>query len=179
MPIDIKSLGQCVTTGSLFHIAATITMGEEGGVANIPGDTGGLTNFGISSTAYPNEDITNMTPARAQFLAQRDYWFPLRADMINCQMIANNLFDFAFHHGVRSVVKKLQFCLVKYFGFTGAIDGLMGNETLTKVNQLIASGQGVAWALHQKLMRMRIEYYVSTAKDNVLKGFINRAALFL
>lgn len=183
MGLDMTKIGNFVTQtppGPDFEVAAKITLSEdvEGGEANIPGDTGGFTKYGISSKAYPNEDIANMTPQRARYLAKRDYWFPLRADMISSQKIANNLFDFAFHHGVRGVVKKIQILLHWEYGFAGKVDGIMGSQTLSYINQIIAAGQGPASDLHIKLLQRRIQYYLDTAKPNVLKGFIRRASFF-
>jgi lysozyme family protein len=168
------------TQGSSFEDAALATFGTfEGGYVNDPDDPGGETKFGISKRSYPNEDIANLTIERAKFLAKRDYWYPMRLDTLNCQMIANNLFDFAFHHGVRSVGKKFQFILSRPFGFDGKIDGILGSATLGFANELIRSGQGAAFALHMSLVRARLEYYLATAKPKYLTGFIKRAVYFL
>ena len=43
-------------------------------VTNDPDDPGGLTKYGISKKAYPNEDIANLTLERAKELFRRDYW---------------------------------------------------------------------------------------------------------
>lgn len=49
----------------------------EGGLVNNPDDPGGLTNFGISKTAYPkmsNKEIKELTREKAESIYYRDYW---------------------------------------------------------------------------------------------------------
>lgn len=168
-----------VTVGSDFKQAWGVTSDFEGGEVNDPDDPGGHTKYGISKRAYPNEDIGALTPERASHLAQRDYWFPLRLDALNCQMVAGNLFDFALHHGVRGVGKKIQIVLAKYFGFHGVVDGIIGSFTIGYINELLSSSQAAPFALHQALVKSRMEYYLQTAKPKYLEGFIRRATYFL
>ncbi len=177
----IPSKISAVTAGSEFEDAAVLTFGVdvEGGYVNDLDDPGGETKFGISKRAYPNEDIKNLTIERAKFLGKRDYWYPMRLDAINCQMVSNNLFDFSFHHGVRGVVKKLQFVLAKHFDFNGDVDGILGGQTVDFVNSVIQSGDAGAFALHQALMKSRLEYYLAYAQPKYLEGFITRATRFL
>jgi lysozyme family protein len=167
------------TKGSNFLIAWDMTQSQEGVYVNDTRDPGGETKFGISKRAYPGEDIPNLTLERATFLAKRDYWFPMRLDLLNSQLVANNLFDFGFHHGVRGVVKKLQLGLARYFEFKGKVDGIMGSETINHLNEVISVGQGAAFALHQVMVKTRMDYYLATAKPEYLKGFIARANIFL
>lgn len=167
------------TKGSKFDIAWEITLHFEGGYVNDSNDPGGETKFGISKCAYPLETIGELTHERASFLAKRDYWYPMRLDLLNAQLVANNLFDFAFHHGVRGCVKKFQVALARYFDFKGKIDGILGSETLDYVNGIISSSQGAAFALHQVMVKTRMEYYLSAAKPEYLKGFMTRTNSFL
>jgi len=46
----------------------------EGGYVNDPNDPGGETNYGISKRSHPDEDIKNMTLARAIELYREHYW---------------------------------------------------------------------------------------------------------
>lgn len=175
-----KPFALALTKGSDFLTCAMATFSEfEGGYVNDPDDPGGETKYGISKRSYPDEDIANLTIERAYFLAKRDYWFPMRLDMMNCHMVSSNLFDFSFHHGVRGVVKKFQLVLAKHFGFDGVVDGIMGSHTIGYANELLASGQGAPFALHQALVRSRLDYYIQTAKPKYLTGFIKRAVHFL
>lgn len=63
------------------------------GYVNDADDPGGETKYGISKRAYPNEDIKNLTLARALELYFRDYWlksgcdkltYPLNAVVMDC-----------------------------------------------------------------------------------------------
>ena len=49
-------------------------LAEEGGIANLRKDPGGLTKFGISQRAYPTLDIAHLALADAEALYRRDYW---------------------------------------------------------------------------------------------------------
>jgi len=63
-----------------FNKALEFTLKYEGGYSNDPLDAGGMTKYGISQKAYPNEDIKNLTKARAAELYKRDYWDKIGAD---------------------------------------------------------------------------------------------------
>lgn len=160
-----------------FEPAITLSLENEGGYANDPNDPGGETNFGISSRAYPNEDIKNLTVERAKYLYKRDYWYALRLDALQSQLVANNLFDFAIHHGVRGTVKKWQLVLAREFGYMGAIDGIVGSETINWTNKRILAGEEIE--VNAQLVRARVLYYTSSAKPIYLKNFVNRAIRYL
>ena len=57
-----------------FDEIIDIVLEHEGGYVNDPDDPGGLTNYGISAKAYPDEDIKELTVERAKELYKRDYW---------------------------------------------------------------------------------------------------------
>lgn len=160
-----------------FEAAMKLSLENEGGYANDPRDPGGETNFGISSRAYPNEDIKNLTIERAKYLYKRDYWYPLRLDALANQYVANNLFDFGIHHGVRGTAKKWQLALAREYGFKGVIDGIIGSFTLDFTNKLIEDG--LAAELNSALVKARVQYYTSSAKPIFLKNFVNRAIRYL
>jgi lysozyme family protein len=160
-----------------FPIAMEISFQNEGGCANDPNDPGGETNFGISSRAYPDEDIKGLTKERATFLYKRDRWYGLRLDSLQSQLVANNLFDFAIHHGVRGTTKKWQLVLARDFGYKGVVDGIVGAETIGFTNLIISRGEEVE--LNAKLVRARALYYASSAKPMYLKNFVTRAIRYL
>lgn len=56
-----------------FERALAFCLKWEGGdkITDDPRDPGGLTKFGISQRAYPNEDIRKLTRGRAAFLYRR------------------------------------------------------------------------------------------------------------
>ena len=161
----------------LFEPALELSLENEGGYANDPNDPGGETNFGISSCAYPNEDIKNLTIERARYLYKRDYWYPLRLDTLVDQRLANNLFDWGIHHGVRGTAKKWQLMLAREYGFKGKVDGIIGSATIEFTNNLLEGGGEID--LNAKMVKARILYYTSSAKPVFLKNFVNRAIRYL
>lgn len=97
----------------------------EGGarVSDDPDDRGGLTRWGISQRAYPNEDIRNMTEARAKELFRRDYWEGCQCDRLP-DALAIVMADAAFNQGCGTAIRLLQKALnVK-------VDGVMGPVTI-------------------------------------------------
>lgn len=75
------------------------TIDKEGGFVNHPQDKGGATKFGISSKAYPKEDISALTMDRAVEIYFTDYWLKAECDKLPppVDMVT---FDAAVHHGV-------------------------------------------------------------------------------
>ena len=71
-----------VTEPMSFDVAIEFVFKREGGLVDDPADPGGLTNFGISQKAYPNEDIRNLTVERAKELYKRDYWLAAGCDRL-------------------------------------------------------------------------------------------------
>jgi lysozyme family protein len=75
-----------------FERAVKLVVRVEGGLSMDPEDRGNWTGgkkgvgilkgskYGISAAQYPDEDIANLTPERANFLYKRDYWDTISAD---------------------------------------------------------------------------------------------------
>lgn len=105
-----------------FDQAFETVIGHEGGYVDHPSDPGGRTKYGISQRAYPNEDIPNLTLARAKEIYKRDYWDKVRGDELP-DAIALQVFDAAVNQGVRSAIRMLQ-------GAVGVnVDGVYGPVT--------------------------------------------------
>jgi len=117
-----------------FEEAFWLTLALEGGYSNMPSDPGGETKFGICKREYPNEDIKNLTVARAKFLYKRDYWDKVYGDYITGQKVANELFDTAVNQGPGTSTECAQLAL-KYLGEKISVDRIFGNETLTLLNK--------------------------------------------
>lgn len=79
-----------------FEKALAFVLARENGYVV---DSGGATNLGISQHAYPAENITGMTVARASTLYAKDYWTPA-----GCAALAEPfdlaVFDTAVNMGV-------------------------------------------------------------------------------
>ena len=82
-------------TSRVFDLIHSKTLALEGGgkVTNNPSDRGGLTKYGISQKAFPNEDIANLTLERARQLAYDTYWVPIKLDQVTVIRVAEEMFD--------------------------------------------------------------------------------------
>lgn len=122
---------------------------HEGGFVNDRKDPGGATKFGISKAAYPNEDIPNMTLARAAELYQRDYWGPAGCDAMPDAM-KMQVFDMAVNSGVKTAIRLVQKAIDE------TVDGSLGPRTLTAIQtmppaRLIARFNGQRLAFYAAL----------------------------
>jgi hypothetical protein len=91
-------------------ICQKFTLPWEGGakITNIPGDTGGVTKYGISSTNNPDVDVENLTEEQAMEIYKERYWNPIaQGQDDNLDMAA---FDSAVNCGVGTVKKWLPEC---------------------------------------------------------------------
>lgn len=106
-----------------FDRCLALVLAHEGGYVNHPRDPGGETNMGISKRSYPNEDIRNMTRARAAQIYRRDFWNPVRGDDLpaGLDLVA---FDAAVNSGVSRGARWLQEAL------RVAADGRIGPQTI-------------------------------------------------
>lgn len=120
-----------------FDQAFALVIDVEKGLSMDPRDPGNWTGgkigvgtlkgskYGISSKAFPNEDIQNLTLDRAKELAKTLYW-----DRFNCDkfpgQIAYNVFDTAYNGG-HPIIWLQQIIGAK-------VDGVVGDETITKAN---------------------------------------------
>jgi len=98
---------------------------------------GGPTKYGISQKAYPQystSDIKWMAPSTAIRIYERDFWQPVKGDMITNQYIAEELLDTAINCGVVVAVKCVQRAL-EFLGEGIVIDGKLGSKTLDLINR--------------------------------------------
>lgn len=83
------------------------------------------TKYGIAANTYPNEDIKNLTLARAKELYKRDYWDKAKIDTLP-DAIRFDVFDAAVNSGVSRAVMFLQ----QAAGLSGKeVDGIFGGDT--------------------------------------------------
>lgn len=136
----------------------------EGAQTNDEHDTGGITKFGISKKAYPNEDIENLTLTKAKLLYKRDYWDKIKGDELPAPLDMF-MFDAAVNQGVEAAVKMLQ----KTFGIPQ--DGIFGVKTLQKAKSI--SKDQIALYMSDRVLR-----YIGTRSfDRYGRGWVKR--LFL
>lgn len=173
-----------------FNLALSKVLSHEGGYVNDPDDLGGETYKGIarnSHGSWPGWKIIDNSKKNKSFpvnlvndvnlqqLVENFYldnfWQPLKADQIDNQTSADSLFDFAVNTGLTTSTRLVQ-------TIVGAkIDGIMGEQTLNKINSMDFGHFQAA------LTVAKIEYYMniirkrSTSKK-YLFGWITRALSF-
>lgn len=155
-----------------FKISLQKTLAHEGGYVNDPVDAGGETYKGISRNShdswsgwllidlskkeksFPVNIVNNVALQQSveQFYLA-NFWLPLKAELIANQTTADSIFDFAVNAGVKTSVQLLQ-------SIVGAkIDGIMGNQTLQKLNSL-------DFCYFQPAFTVRkISYYIAIIKN--------------
>ena len=152
---------------------------SEGGYVNHPKDPGGETKYGIAKKFFPNEDIKNLTLARARELYKIHYWEPMHLEGINDDGLVLHIFDFGVNAGREESVKMIQ-------GIVGAvpIDGLCGPITKERINSFtpiekILDGRSVVFSALDLFKEGRKHYYTDLANRKpelsvFLQGWLNR-----
>lgn len=116
---------------SNFQSCLAFTLCSEGGYANVPGDDGGPTKYGITIgtlSAFLGRhcavaDIEELDPAVAGVIYQRNYWLPMLCQRLPCGLDLM-VFDFGVNAGPTTSVRMLQ----KVLGCVQ--DGNIGQKTL-------------------------------------------------
>jgi type VI secretion system secreted protein VgrG len=147
-----------------FSTAIVTVLKNEGGLVDAAGDSGGLTNMGISQAAYPNVDIRNLTVEQACTIYQRDYWL---FGGVDCQDVATKLLDAYVNMKHNAIRIAQRICGV-------AVDGSYGPATEAAIND---RGEDFLPAFRQGL----VNYYTAIAAANpaeqkFLAGWLRRAA---
>jgi lysozyme family protein len=126
-------------TAANYNACISKVLEYEGGYTRDPNDRGNYTgcqvgkgenkgtNRGISACAYPNEDIKNMTEARAKAIYHADYWDPIFGDRLPAGPDLCT-FDGGVNSGQSRGVKWLQ----KAVG--AEADGVVGPQTIAMAN---------------------------------------------
>lgn len=162
---------------SVFDIAFAFVIGAEGSKLSLdPRDPGNWTpaswsggrvlkgsKYGISAYSFPDEDIPNMTAARAATLAKPRYWDPLHGDQLPPR-VALIVLDAAYNQGQGDAARFLQRALdVKD-------DGVIGPTTLKAIDGVDAK------KLARRITVQRIMDYSDASAWNVYrKGWVTRA----
>lgn len=115
-----------------FDKAILKTLIHEGGskITDDPDDRGGLTKYGISQRSYPNVDIRNLTEEQAKEIYKRDYWDKVKADDIQSQEVAENIFDTAVNMGPRTAGR-----LAQMAADVEPVDGVIGPISVAGLNK--------------------------------------------
>lgn len=159
-----------------FDKAFELLIGHEGGYTALRSDpgnwTGGKvgvgvlkgTKYGIAANSYPNEDIKNLTLARAKQIYKRDYWDKVWGDKLPASL-AFHVFDMAVNSGISRGIKLLQ----KTVGSTQ--DGIMGPATLRAAQAMDVNAAIMVYNAN------RLKFYTSLSTFGTFgKGWTNRVA---
>jgi lysozyme family protein len=142
---------------------------REGGskITRDPHDPGGVTKFGISQRAFPDEDIENLTEDRARLLYER-MLLQANIDKILDTYLREHVFDFAVHSGDKAAIRALQ----RLVGVKP--DGVLGPVTLQAVNRRVHTPE-----FHRAYMRERLTFLARAVQNRptslrYLTGWISR-----
>jgi lysozyme family protein len=148
-----------------------LILGAEGGYANDPHDTGGMTNLGVTRAVWEQwvgrpsneKEMRSLTAAMVEPLYHRNFWDACKCDSMPTP-IDYLVFDFAVNAGVGRSAKTLQ----SVVGTTQ--DGAIGPETLKAVNRMNVRD------LIEMFSHAKIEYYKSLHNQYYETGWLNRVA---
>lgn len=160
-----------------FAWAIEYVLANEGGFSDVADDPGRETKYGISKQRYPDEDIPNLTWARAIELYKRDYWDGRGLDDLASQAIANKVFDMAVNLGptvaTRLLQRALNFLVPKPHEIR--MDGVLGPLTLALANRQDPE------LLRLTLSAYHVAHYISLVEgpdprfETFAKGWLRRS----
>lgn len=119
-----------------FEIAAAVVKIHEGGFANNENDSGGATNWGISTPVYSAwlgrpatvDDVRMMPYSVAKKIYAQNYWAVIKGDSITSQDLATVFMDLSVLRGVNAATKAMQ----KVLGLKQ--DGIIGPVSMAAIN---------------------------------------------
>lgn len=167
------------------------TLETEGYYVNDPSDSGGETYCGIARNSNPNWKGWKIVDAHKPLkwnqkiqdseleqlvieIYDTKYYQPIKADRIDSDMIRTHLYDMGVNAGTGAAVKLLQKAINMVYGISIAVDGAIGNITLTYTNNKAKLNELVNEFINQRRL-----YYQDLVKRNptnqkFLKGWLNR-----
>jgi lysozyme family protein len=168
-----------------FDEAFKFTMFNEGGFSNIPEDSGGATNFGITIKTlkcYRNapvtiDDVRNLDIHEAKEIYKKLYWLELKCDKISKTAICICLFDVGVLFGVKRCSLMAQKALSQC-GHLLLCDGIIGEKSISELNNTDANK--FIGAFYGKVSS-RIRHIVAANPKQVIfkKGWDTRASRLL
>jgi len=124
--------------------------------------------------APTGKSFVNMTLAQWEDFLKTLYWDAIYGDFIKSQGIAEILFEAIWGGGSKNLVIDLQTFLRKK-GFNIAVDGAMGKQTYTAINEFTGKSQKNETELVKYLTAERLKYLQSLSDwSNYSKGWTRR-----
>jgi len=138
---------------------------------DVPGDTGGLTKFGIDAASHPGVDIRDLTLDQATALYRDDEWTHCRCDDLPTGL-DTAIFDCAVNNGIIVAGILLQRAVIAC-GYGVVVDGQIGPQTVRTATLVNGS------ELMARLLQLRRERYTDIVLHHpgdakFLKGWLNR-----
>ena len=129
----------------------------EGGYSDNPYDSGGKTKYGITeqtarSFGYKG-DMRDLTLEKAKEIYKAGYWDRVKASEFDNFYIKEVLFDTAVNMGTGTAVKLLQKALNLLEQNEIVEDGIVGSQTINRVNEYAYQKDLVFWFLVKRLKR--------------------------
>lgn len=157
-----------------FKVAILTVLKHEGGFVNNPHDPGGATKFGISQRylqiqGYEDKNIQQLSQEEAIQIYQTDWWDKHNYGAITHQIIATKLFDLAVNMGSKQSHICLQRAIHAATGNALQEDGVLGEITLTTVNETNTE------ILLAALKSEAAGFYRSLNNSTFEKGWLTRA----
>ena len=182
-----------------YNQAYKITMINEGGYADNPNDHGGKTYMGISYVNNPDwagwarvNNIVENNPDNYQHVLaadtllqtqvrnfyKPDYWDCLQLDSVNCQQIANQLFDASVNNGQHVAAILFQTGVNQFTNGSFKVDGIIGSLSVRAINNISNNEQ-----LYNAINSLRSLYYraiciFDRSRLESLTGWLNRLIPF-
>lgn len=153
-----------------FDIVLKFVLNNEGGYSNNEKDSGGATNFGISSKFLENnnlwrydkngngvidtEDMKILSEEDAGFIYKM-LWDKYQYGLIESDDVAAHVFDMSVNAGQHQAILLLQraYNMISH-GEKLIEDGIVGNKTLTAINAVKATS-----LLMNAFIKQRLDFY--------------------
>jgi len=139
-----------------------------------PNDQGGPTKFGILKLAYPDEDIQNLTLARAKELYRGDYWDLIGGDDLEDERMAMKLFQMAVHSDPpqwpRRTGTAAQMTLIIH-KVDVELDGVIGPQTVNALNHCAYRDSLLKWL---NVIQGTMLLVGKAGQDNLMECFNSR-----
>jgi lysozyme family protein len=139
-------------------------------------DRGGWTYAGIARNIWSNWDgwkdldsgFEQSAASKVPLFYKREFWTPIRGDLINDQHVAESIFDFAVNAGFKVASKLAQLCV----GVDQ--DGIIGPKTINAINAIDPA------LFHMQFTLAKIARYLEICRNDKSQitffyGWIKRA----